>query len=307
MSKQALFYYAENLHLVQKATFTTPAGKEYGLGENGRDLLVFLCNATNEKQGYVFHMGYQYIAEETGIHIATVKRLMAGLEQLRWITRTGDLIRHMGRGAPTVEYELTFYTASLTQKQRTGSPTGRPGATDNLAKSKPSKEAHTEIGLETEPEPEPQVTSDQGGQEWGQEHDLLLADCVATDLRLHPVKKDRGQIVPHLQKQYRPIVTRAIKEQPSTDLVGWCYQVRRGHTIAPATTGRKGKQLATNDLHSLFPGHQSLRQLSNADPTCKKCDGDGYFFHPDPIPGGYPNGEDFCPCIERNALRLVNE
>ena len=53
MSKQALFYYAENLHLVQKATFTTPTGKAYGLGENGRDLLVFLCNATNEKQGFV--------------------------------------------------------------------------------------------------------------------------------------------------------------------------------------------------------------------------------------------------------------
>jgi hypothetical protein len=292
MSKQALYYYAENLPLIRRATFTTPAGKAYGLGENGRDLLLFLCNAANEKQDYCFHMGYQYIAEETDIHIATVKRLLAGLEQLGWITRTGTLIRHMGRGAPTVEYALTFYPPCA-ENMRTGSPTGRPGATDNLAKSKPSKEAVTDLGLETEPQPEPQpknqVTSDQGGRAWGQEHELLLADCVATDLRLHPVKTDRGQIVPHLQKQYRPIVTRAMNERPSTDLVGWCYQVRNGETPAPATTGTTTRR----------------RQIDNAQPDCPDCEGRGYFYNPDPAPGQLTT--ELCPCTDRTALRLVNE
>ena len=293
MSKQALFYYAENLHLVQKATFTDATGRERGLAENGRDLLVFLCNATNEKQGFVFHMGYQYIAEETGIHINTVKRLLAGLEQLGWITRTGVVVRHMGRGAPSIEYELTFYTRSIAQNMRTGSQTSSHMATDNLAKGKPSKEAVTELGLETEPKPKPepktQVTSDLVGQEWGQEHELLLADCVATDLRLHPVKHDRGQIVPHLQKQYRPIVTRAMKERPTTDLVGWCYQVRNGEAPAPATTGT---------------GHQG-RQIDNARPDCPDCEGRGYFYNPDPAPGQLTT--ELCPCTERTTLRLVNE
>ena len=162
MSKQALFYYAENLHLVQKATFTTPAGKEYGLGENGRDLLIFLCNGANEKRDYCFHMGYSYIAEETDIHISTVKRLMAGFEQLGWITRTGEVVRHMGRGAPTVEYELTFFTSSLAQNMRTGRPTSRPGATESLGKAKPVKEAPHYFDTETEPEPDTEPEPEPG-------------------------------------------------------------------------------------------------------------------------------------------------
>jgi DNA-binding Lrp family transcriptional regulator len=290
MSKQALFYYAENLHLVQKATFTDATGRERGLAENGRDLLVFLCNATNEKQGFVFHMGYQYIAEETGIHINTVKRLLAGLEQLGWITRTGVVVRHMGRGAPSIEYELTFYTRSIAQNMRTGSQTSSHMATDNLAKGKPSKEAVTELGLETEPKPKPepktQVTSDLVGQEWGQEHELLLADCVATDLRLHPVKHDRGQIVPHLQKQYRPIVARAMKERPTTDLVGWCYQVRNGEAPAPATTVKS-------------------TQGDKYDPTCTTCDKGLVIVRDKTYPGSFDT--EWCACTERTTLRLVNE
>jgi hypothetical protein len=289
MSKQALYYYAENLHLVQKATFTTPTGKAYGLGENGRDLLVFLCNATNEKQGFVFHMGFQYIAEETGIHINTVKRLFAGLEQLGWITRTGDLVRHMGRGAPTIEYELTFYTASLTQKERTGRPTGRPGATDNLAEPKPNKEAHAKIGTETEPKPKPepktQVTSDLVGQEWGQEHDRLLADCITTEQNRNPYI-DRGGLTKSLIKQYRPIVARAMKERPTTDLVGWCYQVRNGEALAPATTVKS-------------------TQGDKYDPTCTTCDKGLVTLRDTKFPGSFDT--EWCACTERTTLRLVNE
>jgi regulator of sirC expression with transglutaminase-like and TPR domain len=52
----------------------------------------------------------------------------------------------MGRGAPAVEYELTFYTQAIAENMRTGRPTSRPGATDNLAEPKPNKEAHAKIG-----------------------------------------------------------------------------------------------------------------------------------------------------------------
>jgi hypothetical protein len=270
---------------------------------------VYLSGQTN-KQGEFF-MTAKAMQEETGIAtLRQVEKLLAAFIGLGWITATGETVSYEGRGRPTPVYVLTLFPQYAAIYARTLHESEQLPSVGTVEKTmKPNNESvsRVSIGAEPEPEPEPQVTSDQGGQEWGLEHDLLLADCVATDLRLHPVKHDRGQIIPHLQKQYRPIVTRAMKERPTTDLVGWCYQVRRGHTIAPATTGRKGKQLDTNDLHSLFPGHHSLRQLDNADPNCKKCDGDGYFFHPDPIPGGYPNGEDFCPCIERNALRLVNE
>jgi DNA-binding HxlR family transcriptional regulator len=289
MSKQALFYYAENLHLVQKATFTTPTGKEYGLGENGRDLLVFLCNGANEKQGYLFHFGFQYIAEETGIHINTVKRLFAGLEQLGWITRTGVVVRHMGRGAPTVEYELTFYTRSIAQNMRTGSQTSSHMATDNLAKGKPSKEAVTELGLETEPKPKPepktQVTSDLVGQEWGQEHDRLLADCITTEQKRNPYI-DRGGLTKALIKHYRPIVARAMKERPTTDLVGWCYQVRNGEAPAPATTVKS-------------------TQGDKYDPTCTTCDKGLVIVRDKTYPGSFDT--EWCACTERTTLRLVNE
>jgi len=157
MSKLALFHYSENLRMVQEATFTVPSGKAYGLGENGRDLLIFLCGAANEKREFRFHMGYDYMSEETGIHVSTLKRLMKGFEQLGWITRTGNLISHMGRGAPTVEYALTFYPP-VAEMMRTGRPTSRPGATDNLAK--PLQDMNAQHIFDTETEPETQTESD---------------------------------------------------------------------------------------------------------------------------------------------------
>jgi hypothetical protein len=303
MSRPAWEYLTTHLPEIRRAN----------IGEPGLALLVYLTGQTN-KQGEFF-MTAKTMQEETGMaSLRQVEKLLATYIGLGWITATGSTVSYGGRGRPTPVYVLTLFPQYATIYARTVHesehlPSRIPSGGTVEKTMEPNREgvSRVSIGSEPEPQPEPQVTSDQGGRAWGQEHELLLANCVATDLRLHPVKTDRGQIVPHLRKEYRPIVTRALKEQPPTDLVGWCYQVRRGHTIAPATTGRKGKQLDTNDLHSLFPGHHSLRQLDNADPNCKKCDGDGYFFHPDPIPGGYPNGEDFCPCIERNALRTVNE
>lgn len=245
MSKEALYFYAENLRLIQRATFTTSAGKSYGLGENGRDLLNWLCNAANTKQGYCFHMGYAYIAEETDIHIATVKRLMAGLEQLGWITRTGETIRHMGRGAPTVEYELTFFTASLTQNTRTGSPTSRPGATDNLAKPAHNMEAGNFLGLETEPEPEPEPdrlrSDDLQTAKAGKEREEILNLCI--DFETAEMQDLGKPVKPRLRQIWRaefPAYIAEAIENRHGDTPGaiarWCIEARRekrtGYTSA---------------------------------------------------------------------------
>lgn len=245
MSKQALFHYAQNLRLVQRATFTDHTGKERGLGENGRDLLVFLCDAANESRDFCFHMGYQYIAEETGIHISTVKRLMAGLEQLGWITRTGELVRHKGRGAPTVEYCLTFY-APMPQSERTGSQFSRPTssqvATDNLGKSNTAKSAPKNRETEPEPKPETEPQPEQGsgqGKEWGKFHEEVLSDCLAWE-RAHFTGIDKGGLQKTWEKDYRPLVALAIETTPGaskSEQVTWCVQqrqARRGTSVSVA-------------------------------------------------------------------------
>jgi DNA-binding Lrp family transcriptional regulator len=227
MSKQALYHYAENLSQVQRATFTDTTGKQRGLGENGRDLLVFLCNAANEKQGWTFYMSYQYIAEETNIHISTVKRLMAGLEQLGWITRTGQLIRHQGRGAPQVEFCLTFYPPAL-ELMRTSSPTSRPTsshvATDNLAKPNATKGGDEKTETETEPQPEPErftgVNLGGGENELTEKGGDLLTELLAqedyTGVRNYQAVRAKKR------RDYLPIVREWEQVQPPGNAVEWC-------------------------------------------------------------------------------------
>lgn len=302
MSKQALYFYAENLHLVQKATFTTPAGKEYGLGENGRDLLIFLCNAANEKRDYRFHMGYSYIAEETDIHISTVKRLMAGLEQLGWITRTGEVVRHMGRGAPTVEYELTFYSSSLAQNMRTGRPTSRPGATDNLGKANTAKDApqyfdtETEPKPETEPQPEPgSPKSDdlQAGRQRKEEEVLRL--CIG--LEIESMSKRNRVVKPGLRKiwerEYPLLIAKAIEQGQGTTheaMAQYCYDIRSvertGYTSAdtPAQvpTTKRPKEVCgrCENKNTDIEGHEGLTTqynlIDNSFTPCELCNGTGY-------------------------------
>lgn len=273
MSKQALYYYAENLPLIQQANFTTPNGKVNYLGANGRDLLVWLCDAANEKQGWQFHMGYRYIAEETNIHISTVKRLMAGLEQMGWITRTGEVISHHGRGAPSVVWALTFYPPCA-EMMRTGRSTGRSGATESLAKPLPHLDADAKLEPEPEPkpepktEPEPQPVSAGAGKEGGGSFLEVLAGCIAWE-RDNFVGIDRGGLSKTWEKEYRQIIPTVLADQnpQSTDeAVNMCVTQRnasRGLLIPTTSTSTTAKR---ND-----PGN-----TYGADPDCTLCDGWGY-------------------------------
>jgi hypothetical protein len=267
MSKQALYYYSENLRLIQRATFADSTGKVRGLGDNGRDLLVWLCGAANEKEGYTFYMGFQYIAEDVGIHVSNVKRLFAGFEQLGWITRTGRTVAHRGRGAANVEWRLTFYPPAA-QIDATGSPTSSHMATESLVKLNTDNEHSRGKQLETETKTQPKTqTQPEAGIEqgaWGLEHDQLLAECLVCE----NTAGDNGQLIPWLTKQYTPIVEQALRDRPDADLVGWCVETRRQHEDKRRATERP----------------QRVRQASvrvpqpwdNAQTSCEICSGNGY-------------------------------
>lgn len=232
MSKQALYYYAESLPILQRAQFTDSTGKVRAIGENGRDLLVWLCNAANEKLGYTFHHSYPFIAEDSGLHISTVKRLLAGFEQLGWVTRTGEEIRYMGRGAPAVEYVLTFYPKAWTEyeKWRPSRPTSRPGATDNLGKANtgnalPEKlDTETEPEPETEPQPQPEsTTSADGAREMGLGNGELLAQVIAWEVEHYKGQAGAG-LLKKWRNAYPAIVARALELNPPGNLVHWCVE-----------------------------------------------------------------------------------
>lgn len=310
MSKLALFHYSENLRMVQEATFTVPSGKAYGLGENGRDLLIFLCGAANEKREFRFHMGYDYMSEETGIHVSTLKRLMKGFEQLGWITRTGNLISHMGRGAPTVEYALTFYPP-VAEMMRTSRPTSRPGATDNLAEPLQDMEAHhffdteTEPETQTEPEPEPgSVVSESARQEKaGINADEVLRICIefeSESMRLRDKPIQPG-LVKAWKADYPTIIAQAMKDRPgdtAEELAMHCHDLR-----TEARTGRP----ATGSYSNFLPRQAPIRTMpkpKEAWKDCPTCEGKGYYLTD---PTGVSKATSYCSCTMSEPTQVPTQ
>ena len=277
MSKEALYYHAQNLHIVQRAHFTDSTGTVRGIGENGRDLLVWLCDATNQTRGYTFHHSYPYMAEHSGVHVATVKRLLPGFEQLGWITRTGEEIRYQGRGAPTVEYVLTFYPKAWAEyeKWRPSSQTSSHRATDNVGKANTGKALPEKIDTETEPQPQPKPQPGDLGS--GEEFDELLRKCIEWELANYRGNAGDGLLVTW-RKKYTPIVTRALRDRPTEDLVLWCVEL-----YIPGRTGYQPKTHQPAPLVHLdrpsdfeFP---PMDEPSRGTPGCPTCHGKGWYLH----------------------------
>ena len=102
---EALIWTAQNLDLVRRARF----GKENReLGEDGLALLLYLCETTNQKTGTFFPTAETMRDASMIADVRVVRRLLAGLEELGWIERTGDVVSYRGRGRPTPEYKLTL-------------------------------------------------------------------------------------------------------------------------------------------------------------------------------------------------------
>jgi hypothetical protein len=225
-------------------------------------------------------MGQQYMADEAGIHIATVKRLLAGFEQLGWITRTGELIKYHGRGSKQVEYVLTFYPGAMEEYEewRTSSPTGSQTssqvATQSRGKAKRSNEAHGKIDTETEPEPQPETEPEpepgqgagQGkGREWGKECDDLLAQVL--DRENYQGARNPDKVRKYKAQEYEAIVRYAIQAQPASDLVTWCLMQKN-----PQQAASRYPQTVTTSVRTYLP---ELTQAYGARPDCEHCQGAG--------------------------------
>jgi hypothetical protein len=236
MSRQATAYLSENLPEIRRATYTDKSQKTgtRALGEDGLALLFYLCDHANAKDGHRFFMTAESMREDAGIAtLRTVRRLLAGFTELGWITPTGETVRYMGRGKPTPVYALTLVpgVSVNAQNERIGVRTGAPGDISTDTKANNANTSRENYYSEPEPQPEPDPQAGRGAGAWGIEHDQLLAECLACE----DTKGDNGRLVPWLEKQYRPIVLRALEERPDPDLVGWCVDTRRGieRTKAP--------------------------------------------------------------------------
>ena len=249
MSKQALEWVSENLPTVRRAKFTDSSGKVRPIGENGLALLWYLCDRTNSAG--CFFMQARTMADETDLHLSAVKRLLAGFEQLGWVTRTGELVSYEGRGTPTPEYSLTL-VPGLTKKAtatRTGIPTGHPTGSprDTSSETKPNNGAETSFSDYLQPEPQPQTephheptrpqvaTGQEGGKEWGERHARLLPQCIERERDRTPKGVGAG-LRQKLEREYRPIITQVLRDRPGqtdTELVRVCVAQRNGEKVRP--------------------------------------------------------------------------
>jgi len=222
MSKPAWEYLTTHLPEIRGAVLPNTGSK---IGEPGLALLLYLSGQTN-KQGEFF-MTAKTMQEETGMAtLRQVEKLLAGFVALGWITPTGETDRYMGRGRPTPVYVLTLfpqYAQLFAQTLHKSEEIPSPQTVEKLSKPNREKDYLKNNETESEPEPEPDPQAGQGAGAWGADHDQLLADCLACE----PKEGDKGQLVPWLIKQYRPIVLRALKDRPDTDLVGWCFSTRQ--------------------------------------------------------------------------------
>lgn len=249
MSRKAQDWLTENLPEVMRWTYTESNGKSRGIGQDGLALLLYWCDRVNTKG--TFFMQQRVMAEDTGLSLGAVKRLMKGLQDTGAITPTGEVISYEGRGKPTPEYRLTCVygntqTESLGIQPSTQPSTQVDTCTDTKAKQ---DNTSTQIGKlepepkpETEPKPEPDQVSGQErqGKEWGKFHSEVLSECLTWE-RANFTGIDRGGLSKTWEKDYRPLVALAIETRPQatlTDQVSWCVEQRHAHRPKPTTQAK---------------------------------------------------------------------
>ena len=252
-------------------------------------VLLGLADHANESTGAVW-VSDRTQERETGLERrGIIQPVRLALQQAGWLVDTGKRgakgVKHYELIVPGYDRPVVSGEGDLATKTVRKSVSGEASGEASGVGSGEGDLAQTEQNRTPPPNPPQGARSqhDQGGQEWGQEHDQLLADYLGRE-KENTTKYGAGLVQKWLT-EYKPIVRRALKERPTTDLVTWGYNLRNGLT-APATTVRD------------HPIHK-------AQPDCPDCEGRGYFYNPDPPPG-MPTTE-LCPCTERTTLRLVNE
>jgi len=268
MSRHATDWLGENLAEITKTSM--PNGR--GLGQDGMVLLFYFCDRANKES--VFYMQVRTIMDETGLSMTAVKRLMTQFEQLGWITRTGQEVRYMGRGKPTPEYALTLVNENA-QNILTGAQKGAQLGTSTDVKPNNGKAFTVSDDLELEPQP--QLEPQPGDLGKGGEFDELLRKCIEWELANYPGKAGTG-LLRTWRNEYTPIVTRALQDRPTEDLVLWSVELR--------TPGRTGYQRKPNqpaplthlDRPSDFE-YPPMDERGRGAPGCPTCGGKGWYLH----------------------------
>lgn len=288
MSKPAWEYLTTHLPEIRR-TVLPNTGRP--IGEPGLALLLYLSGQTN-KQGEFF-MTAKVMQEETDIaSLRQVEKLLAGFKALGWITPTGQTVEYMGRGRPTPVYVLTLfpqyadnYTRTLHKSDEIPSPqTGEKSSKPNMEKALPEN-----YWSESEPQPQPEPQPREVGS--GEEFDELLRKCIEWEIDNFQGTARDGLLVTW-RNRYTPIVTRALQERPTDDLVLWCVELH--------IPGRTGYRRNTNQPAPLAhiepdPEPDPDPEPMRGTPGCPTCEGKGWYLRTE---GTKWYGYTPCPCAE---------
>ena len=286
MSKPAWEYLTTHLPEIRR-TVLPNTGRP--IGEPGLALLVYLSGQTN-KQGEFF-MTAKVMQEETDIaSLRQVEKLLAGFKALGWITPTGQTVEYMGRGRPTPVYVLTLFPQYADKYTRTLHKSDEIPSGETVEKSsKPNTEKALpkNYWTESEPQPQPEPKPQPGDLGSGEEFDELLKKCIEWELANYRGKAGVGLLVTW-RKQYTPIVTRALRDRPTEDLVLWSVELR-----IPHRTGYQHKPNQPAPLVHLEPEPEP--EPMRGTPGCPTCEGKGWYIRRD---GTKWIGHTPCPCAE---------
>lgn len=286
MSKPAWEYLTTHLPEIRRTVLPNTGSQ---IGEPGLALLVYLSGQTN-KQGEFF-MTAKVMQEETDIaSLRQVEKLLAGFIALGWITPTGQTVEYMGRGRPTPVYVLTLFPQYADKYTRTLHKSDEIPSGETVEKaSKPNMEKALpkNYWTESEPQPQPEPQPDEMGS--GGEFDELLRKCIEWEKANYPHKAGVGLLVTW-RKQYTPIVTRALRDRPTEDLVLWCVELR-----IPGRTDYQHKPNQPAPLVHIEPDPEPEPEPMKGTPGCPTCEGKGWYLRRD---GAKWHGYTPCPCAE---------
>ena len=252
-------------------------------------VLLGLADHANESTGAVW-VSDRTQERETGLERrGIIQPVRLALQQAGWLVDTGKRgakgVKHYELIVPGYDRPVVSGEGDLATKTVRKSVSGEASGEASGVGSGEGDLAQTEQNRTPPPNPPQGARSqhDQGGQEWGQEHDQLLADYLGREKE--KTTKYGAGLVQKWLTEYKPIVRRALKERPTTDLVTWGYNLRNGLST-PATTVKR-------------------TQGDKYDPNCTECDKGLVTLRDTKFPGSFDT--EWCPCTERTTLRLVNE
>lgn len=233
MSYEASKWLNENWPTLRHLTYTEPNGKTRPAFQGDAAILASVLMDHLNAHG-TWWAKARTLEEWSGVPERAVRRILAGWESAGYCERIGD--RPNPRGNPSPEYawklgglyrpeQLAAKIAAITDPKpaHKGSQLMSQGTRKKSSTANNDK-AFGEIDkIEPEPEPEP-AANGEGAGGWGTKHEQLLADILSCE----DMTGDKGRLRDWLTKKYRPLVIRAIRDQPAPDLVAWCLDMKRG-------------------------------------------------------------------------------